>query len=140
MMLFAQNQIMDFRLESLQQMLTGKIMPGERRMMLMEKRREAFTGDLSSTDTLTTNQEQRQDENFIDQEESSETDKWASRTGTASRSDIEGAAPKTGANRPDNAEPVGADTEVKQSTSTTGPPSMSEAANIVRSDKGIIDE
>jgi hypothetical protein len=119
------------RLETAQRVLVGELDPVQRRQQLLRSRMSAEEGSTQSSFENDTTQDDEQSE-----DPSANTSERASRTGTASKSDIEQAAPKVGANRPDDDKPAGSSQDTSESTSDTTP-SMSEAANKKMKLKGV---
>lgn len=110
------------RLETAQRVLVGEIDPIQRRQQLLRSR---ISGDKGSTLSSSEDDTPQADEQSEDS--AANTSERASRTGTATKSDIEQAAPKVGADRPDDADSAKSSHGTPESTSATTP-SMSEAA------------
>lgn len=127
-LLMGQNQqdsriILYERLETAQKVLVGEMGLVERRRGLLRSRTGAEEQSAQSSSQDETLQDGGQD---VDP--AANTSERASRTGTATKSDIEQAAPKVGADRPDDADSAKSSQGNPESTSDTTP-SMSEAAD-----------
>jgi hypothetical protein len=121
----------DFRIESVQQLLKGKLRPLERRAKVVEKRRNAIgSGDIFIPNEV---REVKPDEEEESKHEdlAPNTSERASPTGTASQKDIEQSAPKVGASRPEGESESSEDSdESEQESRPATTPSMSEAAGL----------
>jgi hypothetical protein len=135
------------RMETASEVLTGNLLPGERRLELFRERRKILyqqTGGSRRTRSSRTrtrkqsgNQESTQstDEKSFEermQEKAPNTSQRASPKGTATGRDLEGAV-KTGADKPDE-ERRGEDVVAGEASSPSGIPSMSEAGAAKRSE------
>lgn len=135
------------RMETASEVLTGDLLPGERRLELFRERRKILyqqtagsrrtRSSRTRTRTQSDNQEPTQstDEKSFEermQEKAPNTSQRASPKGTATGRDLEGAV-KTGADKPDD-ERRGEDVVAGEASSPSGTPSMSEAGAAKRSE------
>ena len=136
------------RMETASEVLTGDLLPGERRLELLRKRRKLLYREAaksrrrkrsrtSKTRKRKSSKESEQstdEESFEEQmqEKAPNTSQRASPKGTATGRDLEGAV-KTGADKPDN-ERRGEDVVAGEDSSPSGIPSMSEAGAAKRSE------
>jgi hypothetical protein len=132
------------RMETASEVLTGDLLPGERRLELFRKRRKLLYREAAKSRNTRTSRtrkrkgtqesQQSTDEQSFEErmeEKAPNTSQRASPKGTATGRDLEGAV-KTGADKPDN-ERRGEDVVAGEDSSPSGIPSMSEAGAAKRS-------
>lgn len=118
----------DFRINSIQELLIGNLTPLERRSEIVDRRRDALLSGHPLNADVDSGASHESSEYHTNEDEITSTDKRASRTGTASHRDIDQSAPKVGASRPETEQTD--DTETNPTTEPSSTPSMAEAAGI----------